>query len=477
MFKRWVLVLLVSTFTVLAGCGGGGNAPMGSTTSSSGSSNSGSSSGSSNNSSGPFTISPASARIVMGSTQQFTASNGGVTWAVNGTVGGNSTYGTISTSGVYSPPAVAPLNPEVKINAWNSSYAMSIPIAIGTLGANRFAYVSSASDDSIQIFSADGTAGSLQPVSVFSVGTGKGPAVLALSPDAHFLFSLNRVSNDVSVYAINPATGALSPAGSVAVPNGPYGMVFTPKGDFAYVSCENASKVAAFAFNLSTGALTPLGSGSYSAGGGRVQSLAITPDGKFLYAVNRDANSIISLAVAADGSLHPIPGSAVVPPPGLSSIMIWNPDGNPYLYAAVDNAVQWFSIDSSTGMLMPQAVVSHSGAGKSPELLRNGSNDVLIGLNPQTGGAFAYYFYNWDVIGLTSYSNTVGTGLSPIAGGWMYGNAGTSDWVLILNRQADSTSSTGSITIYQTDYSYALIGPKITVPTALHDPTGFVITP
>ena len=54
------------------------------------------------------TVSPARAAVVTTTqTQQFSASAGGVTWSVDNIVGGNTTVGTISTSGLYSPPAKA----------------------------------------------------------------------------------------------------------------------------------------------------------------------------------------------------------------------------------------------------------------------------------------------------------------------------------------------------------------------------------
>lgn len=56
------------------------------------------------------TVHPARAPLTLTQTQQFTAAvanttNHSVTWAVDGIVGGNSTVGTISTSGFYRPPA------------------------------------------------------------------------------------------------------------------------------------------------------------------------------------------------------------------------------------------------------------------------------------------------------------------------------------------------------------------------------------
>lgn len=54
------------------------------------------------------TVSPARAAVVITTqTQQFTASASGVTWSVDNIVGGNSTVGTISATGLYRPPAKA----------------------------------------------------------------------------------------------------------------------------------------------------------------------------------------------------------------------------------------------------------------------------------------------------------------------------------------------------------------------------------
>jgi fibronectin type 3 domain-containing protein len=52
-----------------------------------------------------MTVSPRTSTLTPNETQQFTASTGGVTWSVDGVAGGNSSTGTISPSGVYTPPA------------------------------------------------------------------------------------------------------------------------------------------------------------------------------------------------------------------------------------------------------------------------------------------------------------------------------------------------------------------------------------
>ena len=44
-----------------------------------------------------------------------------VTWSVNGTTGGNATYGTVSTAGLYQAPAVVPTNNAVTVQATSTA--------------------------------------------------------------------------------------------------------------------------------------------------------------------------------------------------------------------------------------------------------------------------------------------------------------------------------------------------------------------
>lgn len=71
-------------------------------------------------------ISPTSVSIVTGKTQQFSAtvkgtSNTAVKWSVKGVAGGNSTYGTISASGLYTAPSAVPGTNPVSVTATSSA--------------------------------------------------------------------------------------------------------------------------------------------------------------------------------------------------------------------------------------------------------------------------------------------------------------------------------------------------------------------
>jgi len=148
---------------LLVSCGGGG----GSTTS-----------GSNSGSTISVSVAPASATVAPGGSQQYTAtvvgtSNMAVTWSAASVSGGNSTVGTISSSGLYTAPSIAPNPPNVTITAISvadstkSGTAVAVehdnqdfqnsPIKLGTTGGNATDSNTSGS----KIFCCSGTLGSL----------------------------------------------------------------------------------------------------------------------------------------------------------------------------------------------------------------------------------------------------------------------------------------------------------------------------
>ena len=102
-----------------------------------------------------ITISPQSASIQGGTAHQFTAmvsgtSNSAVNWLVNGTNGGDSTYGTISPGGQYTAPA-CPLHSTVTVTAQSSydpaaSASATVSLTAGSLNATDRYVASNGSD-------------------------------------------------------------------------------------------------------------------------------------------------------------------------------------------------------------------------------------------------------------------------------------------------------------------------------------------
>jgi len=113
-------LLLIST---LSACGGssGGNIPTGPAVS----------------------VSPATANVQEGGTQQFTASvtntsSTTVTWQVNGVAGGNATTGTITSTGLYTAPDVIPSPASVTISAVLQANSSISGNSIATITAVQF---------------------------------------------------------------------------------------------------------------------------------------------------------------------------------------------------------------------------------------------------------------------------------------------------------------------------------------------------
>ena len=75
-----------------------------------------------------------------------------------------------------------------------------------------------------------------------------------------FAYVTNFYSRNVSAYAINASTGALTQvAGSpFAAGNGAVGVAVAPTGKFVYVTNQGADNVSGYEINATSGALTPV---------------------------------------------------------------------------------------------------------------------------------------------------------------------------------------------------------------------------
>ncbi len=87
--------------------------------------------------------------------------------------------------------------------------------------------------------------------------TGSAPTGIAVHPTGKFLYCANSVSNDVSAFTVDDATGDLTPIGS-ATPagTGPGSITIDPTGKFAYAVNNGSNDVSVFSIDQTTGALT-----------------------------------------------------------------------------------------------------------------------------------------------------------------------------------------------------------------------------
>ena len=83
-------------------------------------------------------------------------------------------------------------------------------------------------------------------------------AQIQVTPSGTFLYAPNRGHDSVACFAIDDATGRLTPTGRVATEAVPRAFSLDPTGSFLFVAGRDSGRLGAYRVDGSTGALTPL---------------------------------------------------------------------------------------------------------------------------------------------------------------------------------------------------------------------------
>lgn len=158
-------------------------------------------------------------------------------------------------------------------------------------------------------------------------------------------------------YTFDPATGGLTPNGTVMTAGGagPRHLAFRPDGLTAYLVNELDSTLVTLAFDATTGKLSTQGTVTTRAAGATGTNtgaeVAVHPNGTFVYASNRGDNTIAVFSIAPNSGQVSLVGH--VPTGGMTPRMFAIEPGGKWLYAANQgsNNVITFAIDAQTGML------------------------------------------------------------------------------------------------------------------------------
>ena len=256
------------------------------------------------------------------------------------------------------------------------------PVGMAMDAAGHFLFVANQgqqidpASSTISVFSIQDTALTPAPGSPFPTAaplapSGTGPAAVAVTPDGKFLFVANQFDNTVTEFSVN-ASGVLTRLLSIPVGTAPSALAITPDGGLLYVANSGSSTVSAFAVcnqivtNCSIptspdGSLTPVSNSPFSVGLDPV-SIAVTPDGKLLYVVNRRSNQISEFKVGtATGVLTPntqptisTGGDPVWATVRLGATAVSTTGGTTdYLYVANlgTSSISVYSFDSTVGVL------------------------------------------------------------------------------------------------------------------------------
>jgi 6-phosphogluconolactonase (cycloisomerase 2 family) len=96
---------------------------------------------------------------------------------------------------------------------------------------------------------------------------------VGLDPSGKFAYVGDVVSNNILMYTVDTASGALTSIGTIGAGMYPFPVVVDPSGRFAYVANGNSNGLGIYTVDATTGALTPAGT---IAAGSLPDSLTIT---------------------------------------------------------------------------------------------------------------------------------------------------------------------------------------------------------
>jgi len=189
--------------------------------------------------------------------------------------------------------------------------------------ANRHAFVADLGLDQVLVYKYDAAKGGLTPHQppAARVAPAAGPRHAAFHPGGRHFYVINELSSTVTAFSYDPAAGALSELQTLStLPAGYAGQSFTaeiavrPDGRFLYGSNRGHDSIAIFAIDAATGKLTP--AGHQSTLGKKPRSFAIDPTGAYLLAANQDSDQVAVFRIdKASGGLTAVGPPVSVPRP------------------------------------------------------------------------------------------------------------------------------------------------------------------
>ncbi len=272
--------------------------------------------------------------------------------------------------------------------------------------SGKFLYVANPGqlEDDISLFNiaSNGTLAEVAPRTPIGSNATQ-PSLLVMDPAGNYLYVMNTLSDNISVFSIDSSTGALTqilnPATQQPYPNllgrlTPLNMRLTPSGDFLYVSVaggQSQSDIGSIeGFSVNAGVLTNLSPPLISAEGANPNGLAIDPSGSYLYVANTGSQSISIFSILPSGVLqNNVQGSPLDDIYNDPFSLLLDPKGQ-YLYVANQgsNNVAVYSISNG----LPTALTTSTSAfafttESSPSFLVEDPNGNYLFVGNQGSGA------------------------------------------------------------------------------------------
>lgn len=190
----------------------------------------------------------------------------------------------------------------------NGVDGLGLAKAVKVTSDGRHVYVLGYGDSAVVVFRRDPSNGGLTLAQVLKEGINgirgiHGATSLDASADGRNVYVISVFSNALTVFARNPETGLLTPVevhtqGTNGIDglNYAYCVAVSPDDRNVYAVGTNSNAIAVFTRNTATGALTPSEVHTDGIRGvdgiAGTKSLAVSPDGRYVYVAGRDDNGL-----------------------------------------------------------------------------------------------------------------------------------------------------------------------------------------
>ena len=234
--------------------------------------------------------------------------------------------------------------------------ADSGPTMIALHPSRKYAYVTNTFGANIQGGEYDSSTaiGNELPGSPFFPAGVKCPLNSAITPNGKYIYVTDQCQYGVLALAIADNGALTDLPGSPYIANDTHGIAMTPNGKFLFDGSEDSSGDIRTWSIADNGVLTETADSPYDgADGGAMVWLAVTPNGKFLYAATV-YHGIDGLSIADNGALTQLPGFPVGSALGQKGLTILG--SGKFLFTAnfSDDSVGAFAI-ADNGALTPVA--------------------------------------------------------------------------------------------------------------------------
>ena len=274
------------------------------------------------------------------------------------------------------------------------------PSAIAARPDGQYVYVVNEISNNISVYAVNATSGALTEILGSPVAAGTAPKALTFDASGAYLYVANNGSDNLSAYAVSASTGALTPQSTATYTTGSGPSAVSlgnlNSGQFLYVANNGGSNdISVFSIAAATGALTPV-AGSPFAAGGDPHSLVLQPYGpfdyvaEFLYTANFNGSSSTISGFSVDpntGALTALSGSPFSV--SVSNSITTDQTGS-YLYVTTAAGVVGYGIDVNTGSLSALAGFPVASGTNAYAVTVDGSNQFLYVANEGAASISAY---------------------------------------------------------------------------------------